>query len=72
MRYDLVLAGDQAMVTVDHAAWPSRQFRNDQLCILPRTDHLAPISRVRRAVQILGDFLAEDSNAPLPMQSAHD
>lgn len=68
----LVMAGDRDVVTVDHATWLSRQCREGQLCILPRTDHLAPISRSQWIAAILNDFLSEDLNAPMPMEAAHD
>lgn len=68
----LVIVGDHDVVTTDHARWLSQQLRKGQLCVLPRTDHLAPVSRAGWLAPILNDFYSEDLDAPMPMDAAHD
>ncbi len=67
----LVMVGDHDVVTVEHATWLSQQCPRGQLCVLPRTDHLAPISRALWVSTILNEFLVEDLDAPMPMDAAH-
>lgn len=68
----LVMVGDQDVVTVEHATWLARQCPQGQLCVLPRTDHLAPISRSEWISAITSTFFSEDLPAPMPMQAAHE
>ncbi len=68
----LVIVGDHDVVTPEHALWLSRTCPNGHLCILPRSDHLAPVARAAWIATILTDFLQEDLTAPLPMEAAHD
>ena len=68
----LVMVGDQDVVTVEHAMWLSRRLRQGQLCVLPRTDHLAPIARSEWVSAIINEFFSEDLTAPMPMQAAHE
>jgi pimeloyl-ACP methyl ester carboxylesterase len=68
----LVMVGDRDVVTVEHATWLSRQCPAGQLCVLPRTDHLAPISHADWVGPILRGFLAADLQTPLPMAAAHE
>lgn len=67
----LVMVGDRDVVTAEHAIWLSRLCPHGQLCVLPRTDHLAPISRADWVDPILRDFLGADLDAPLRMDAAH-
>jgi pimeloyl-ACP methyl ester carboxylesterase len=67
----LVMAGDQDVITQEHTLWLARQCQAGQLCILPRTDHLAPVSRAKWIAAILHDFLEEDLSKPMPMEAAH-
>lgn len=64
----LVMAGDRDVVTVSHSEWLTRQLSKGQLCVLPRTDHLASVSRSAWVLPILR---GEDLDAPLPMDAAH-
>lgn len=68
----LVMVGDRDVVTVEHATWLAQMCPNSQLCVLPRTDHLAPISRANWVAPILQEFLTADLKAPLPMEAAHE
>lgn len=68
----MAMAGDQDVVKTSHQEWIARTCAHGHLCILPRTDHLAPVSRASWIASILNDFLTEDFDAPLPMQAAHD
>ena len=66
----LVMIGDQDIIPVAHANKLCKLFNQSQLAVLPRTDHLAPVSRAEWVAIMLGEFMTADLSAPLPMSAS--
>ena len=65
----LVMIGDQDIVPVAHANKLYKLFSQSELAVLPRTDHMASVSRVEWVAIMLGEFLTANLSAPLPMSA---